>query len=285
MEFWVLWFIGIVITIGTRIAINKLTSCPYYYGKYHSCEENPYCSRYYYIESNSKRTQIIIYVFVIICIILVGGIANGKWLGYFSSECFLEFGEYPDIWGYIIAGILPCIITYVIIYPGLGLYHFSNKISKIIFIVVFMISIIGWTILICNYNRNIETVKGTTITSIQERKLLYFCNIPVQEVSGEISGSSIVGSGSISGSISTSNELSYWYANENNEGEYDSVEASSSKIVFITEEENPYLEIITYRTYTKTINHNNGREDTETDKVWEEYIFYLPEAIMQYSLE
>ena len=107
----------------------------------------------------------------------------------------------------------------------------------------------------------------------------------MQEVSGEISGSSIVGSGSISGSISTSNELSYWYANENNEGEYDSVEASSSKIVFITEEEKPYLEIITYRTYTKTINHNNGREDIETDKVWKEYIFYLPEAIMQYSLE
>lgn len=279
MEFWVLWFIGIVIAIGTRLAINKLT------GVYQYCAGNPYSNKYYYIESRSKHTQIIMNVFVIICIILVGGIANGKWLGYFSSEYFLDFGEYPDIWGYIIAGILPCIITYVIIYLGLGLYHFSNKISKIIFIVVFMISIIGWTILICNYNRNIETVKGTTITSIQERKLLYFCNIPVQEVSGEISGSSIIGSGSISGSISTSNELSYWYANENNEGEYDSVEASSSKIVFITEEEKPYLEIITYRTYTKTINHNNGREDTETDKVWKEYIFYLPEAIMQYSLD
>ena len=25
MEFWVLWFIGIVIAIGTRLAINKLT--------------------------------------------------------------------------------------------------------------------------------------------------------------------------------------------------------------------------------------------------------------------
>ena len=285
MEFWVLWFIGIVITIGTRIAINKLTSCPYYYGKYHSCEENPYCSRYYYIESNSKRTQIIIYVFVIICIILVGGIANGKWLGFSSLEYFLEFGEYLDIWEYIIAGIIPCIITYIVIYFVLGLYHFKYDISNMIFIVVLIISIIGWTIPICNYNWNIERVTETTITSMQERKLLYFCNIPVQEVSGKISGSSILGGGSISGSISTSDELPYWYANENNEGEYDSVEASSSKIVFITDEENPYLEIITYRTYTKTINHNNGREDTETDKVWEEYIFYLPEAIMQYSLE
>ena len=158
MEFWVLWFIGIVITIGTRIAINKLTSCPYYYGKYHSCEENPYCSRYYYIESNSKRTQIIIYVFVIICIILVGGIANGKWLGFFSSIYFLRFGEYPDIWEYIIVGAIPCMMTYIVIFSILGLYHFKYNISDIIFIVVLIISIFFWTRTICNYNRNIETL-------------------------------------------------------------------------------------------------------------------------------
>lgn len=264
MEFWVLWFIGIVITIGTRIAINSLT------GDYEFFDS-------YYIEARSKPTQIIMNVLTSICIILVGGIANAKWLGNFAGE--------ERIWVYILAAIIPALCTYVIGSCLLGIYHFSNTISQIVFIVVFIISIIGWTIPICNYNRNIETITETTITSTQERKLLYFCNIPVQEISGKISASLLLGTGSISGSISTSDELSYWYANENNEGKYGSVNASDSKIVFISNEEKPYLEIISYSTYTKTINHNNGKEDTRTNKEWQEYIFYLPEAIMQYSLD
>lgn len=264
MEFWVLWFIGIAITIGTRIAINVLTGDDEFHNSY-------------YIEARSKPTQVIMNILAIICIILVGGIANGKWLGNFAGE--------ERIWVYILAAIIPAFLTYTVGFMVLGLYHFSNTISQIIFIVVFIISIIGWTIPICNYNRNIETITETTITSTQERKLLYFCNIPVQKISGEISGSSVLGTGGISGSISTSDELSYWYANESNEGKYGSVKASDSKILFISDEEKPYLEIISYSTYTKTINHNNGREDTRTDKEWKEYIFYLPEVIMQYSLD
>lgn len=260
MEFWVLWFIGIAITIGTRIAIYYLT----YYDN-----DN--------IEDRSKPVQVIMNILAIICIILVGGIANGKWLGNFAGE--------ERIWVYILAAIIPAVLTYVVGFLVLGLDHFSNGISQIVFIVVFIISIIGWTKQICNYNRNVETITETTITSTQERELLYFCNIPVQKISGKISGSSVLGTGSISGSISTSDELPYWYANESNEGKYGSVKASDSKIVFISDEEKPYLEIISYSTYTKTINHNNGREYSETDKEWKEYIFYLPEVIMKYELK
>lgn len=259
MEFWVLWFIGIGITIVTRITINKLTNY----------DEG--------IENRSKPIQVIMNLLAIICIVLVGGIANGKWLGNFASE--------DGIGIYILAAIIPAILTYLVGFFVLGLYNFTSIFSQICFIVVFFISIIGWTIPICNYNRNIETITETTITSTQERKLLYFCSIPVQEISGNISRSSFLGSGSISGNISTSDELSYWYANEKNEGKYGSVTASSSKIIFISDEEKPYLKIISYCTYTKNINHNNGGEDTITDKEWKEYVFYLPEAIMQYSLD
>lgn len=247
------------ITIGTRITINELTK---YDGD---------------IESRSKPVQVIMNLLAIICIILVGGIANGKWLGNLANE-------ENRIWVYILWAIIPALATYFVGYLVLGLYHFPRLFSQICFIVVFIISIIGWTIPICNYNRNIEKITETVITSTQERKLLYFCNIPVQEISGNIFGSSFLENGSISGSISTSDELSYWYANENNEGKYGSVSASSSKIVFISNEEKPYLEIITYNTYTKTINHNNGREFNTIGKKWTEYVFYLPEAIMQYSL-
>ena len=82
----------------------------------------------------------------------------------------------------------------------------------------------------------------------------------------------------------TSDEFSYWYANANNEGIYDSVEAKDSKIVFISDEEKPYLKIISYSTYRRKINHNNGRENVRTEEEWNEYIFYLPKEIMQYEL-
>lgn len=263
MGFWELWFIGIGISIVTRIAIDGLTVETFW-------KDN------YYIEVRSKSTQAIMNVLVIICIILVGGIANGMWLGSCESE--------ENVLAYILAAIIPACFTYVVGYSLLGLKHFSNPVSHLIFVVVFIISIIGWTITICDYNRNIETITETTITT-EERKLLYFCNIPVQEISGQNSGSSFLGTGSISGKISTSNELSYWYANENNEGKYGSVNASISKIVFISNEEKPYLEIVSYSTYTKKLNHNNGKEDIKINKEWKEYIFYLPEAIMQYSLD
>ncbi len=258
MKFWVIWFIGIGITIGTRIAINMLTK----HGN---------------IEDNSKPVQVIMNLLASISIILVGGIANGKWLGTFSNE--------HKIWVYIVWAIIPACLTYLVAYLVLGLYHFKRKLSRIGFIVVFIISIIGWTIPICQYNRNIERTTEKDVASVQERRLLYFCNIPVQEISGEVSGGSIFGNGNISGSISTSDELSYWYVNENNEGKYDSVDASNSKIVFISGDEKPYLEIVNYNIYTKTINHNNGKEYKTPDKEVAEYIFHLPEAIMQYSLD
>lgn len=257
MAFMVLWFIGFAISIVTRIAINKLTGFGFDY--------------YYIEECSSKHVSVIMNLLVIICIILAGGITNGIWIGNFV---------YKDI-----VDILPIIfltsLIYVFGFLVLGLYKFSNKLSQVCFIAVFIISTIAWTIPIRNYNRNIETITETVITSTQERKLLYFCNIPVQDISGKISGSFVRGTGSISGSISTLDELSYWYANENNEGEYDSALASNSKIVFISDEEKPYVEIISYSDYTKTINHNNGRKDTTKNKEWEEFIFYLPEAIMQ----
>ena len=118
----------------------------------------------------------------------------------------------------------------------------------------------------------------------QERQLLYFCNIPVQEISGTISGSSFVGTGSVSGEITTTENLPYWYLNQKGEGVYDSVSAKSSKIVFIEDNKLPYVEIISYATQTITINHRNGTEKIATDKTWTEHVFYLPKEIRQYKL-
>lgn len=268
MEFWVLWFIGIVIVIGTRIAINKL-------------------SRNVDVYNNNKIVQIVINLLVIICIVLVGGIIVAKWIGNFANVDMFSCSIAENVIGITIVGILTIIgaaITYVVGFAILGLYHFDKRWLHICFVVVFVFSVIGWSIPICNYNRNIEKTTETIVEQKQERQLLYFCNIPVQEISGTISGSSFIGIGSVSGEITTTENLPYWYLNQNGEGIYDSVATTSSKIVFIEDNESPYVEVISYATQIITINNNNGTEKTATDKTWTEYVFYLPKAIMQYNL-
>lgn len=264
MVFWVIWFIGIGITIGTRILINVLTID----------EEEIY--------DRSGVVQIVMHILVMICICLVGGIANAKWLSGFSSSGDLSILAYITL--LIVLGGVPAFLTYFVGYWLLGLYHFDDGLSKTIFIATFIISIIGWNLSINEYNRNIEVVNEVVEVQKQERKLLYFCNIPVQEISGEVYGSTIFGSGNVSGDITTSENLPYWYLNENGQGIYDSVSTNTSKLIFIDDNEVPYLQIIDYCMKKITINHNNGKKKSVDDKTWTEYHFYVPEEVMEYNL-
>ena len=260
------WFIRIAIVIGTRIAINLFSRNVDIYN------------------NNNKAVKITINLLIIICIVIVGGKVVGKWIGNFanfdgSSATMIELILFIVFVGALTR--IGAVITYVVVYFLLGLYYFERQ---WLFVVVFIVSIIGWSIPICQYNRNIETTTQTVVESQTERKLLYFCNIPVQKVSGEISGDFILGSGRISGEITTSDNLPYWYLNENGEGTFDSVLATASKIVFIDDNQSPYVEIVVYSTQIVSKNHNNGTEKITTDKTWTEYNFYLPKAIMQYNL-
>ena len=121
------------------------------------------------------------------------------------------------------------------------------------------------------------TITQTVVESEERRELLYFCNIPVQNTSGTISRSR--------GTIQTTDNLTYWYLNENGEGTFDSALAENSNIVFLEESQSPYVEIVVYSTKIISKNHNNGTEETTTEKTWAEYKFYLPKTIMQYNLE
>lgn len=277
MEFWVLWWIGIGITIVTRIVINMITYCKDNKDSYgFRCSRCQQANCNADICSKSPIVQIIMHILVIICIILVGGIAVGKFLGM-----FYEGGVISQV----LFAIIPAALTYFVGWVVLGLYYFENNRSQICFLVVFVISIVGWTASISKYNQNIEMLQETVIAEKQDRQLLYFCNIPVQEISGTVSGNVALGTGNISGNITTSNELSYWYANQDGEGKYDSAPANSSKIIFLEENEiSPYVEIVKYQVQNTKINHNNGKEEMAVNNEWVEYYFYLPKEIMQYSL-
>lgn len=264
MIFWILWVIGIVITIITKCLLNK------------SMKKNIPFMTEKYISELKQETQILLHLLVMVCIILVGGIAVAKFVGM-----FYEFPFYVQI----PIGIIPALLTYCVGYMILSLDDFDNDRSQFCFVLVFIISICGWTILINNYNRNIEGVTEVIVEQTQERNLLYFCNVPVQEITGEVNGSSSILGGSVSGSIDTTHELTYWYANENGKGLFDTAPANSSEIEFLAEGETPYVEILYYYQYTKIIDHNIGLETISEENRWTQYVFHLPKTIMQYTLD
>lgn len=106
----------------------------------------------------------------------------------------------------------------------------------------------------------------TVLEQTQTRKLAFFYNIPVQKISGSVS----MYRGTGSGSINTTDEITYWYINENGEGIYDTAPAKSSKIVFLEEDTISYVEICSYCKYKKEINHNNGKEMGVDEQRWNE---------------
>lgn len=130
------------------------------------------------------------------------------------------------------------------------------------------------------YNSKIiTTTENEVITSEEIRgPLTYFCNIPVQNVSGHINSSSILGGGG--GDISTTDNLVYWYL-QGEVGVCDNAPAKSSRMIPLQEGEDPYVRIVTYCNREKTVNGNNGEVSYNVTAKWTEYEFYLPKEVVE----
>ena len=137
----------------------------------------------------------------------------------------------------------------------------------------------------CNYINTYEAKIETTtevVETTQERELVMFYEIPIQQVSGSVSGSSFIGSGSVSGSVFTTDSVPYVYVTENGNGKWDSAPAADSEIVFITEEgATPKILIVTYTEKTIRIDHNIEEKSVTDEKSWTKYYFYLPRAVVE----
>lgn len=258
MEFWYLWLIGWGLVIVTRIAINIFVK-----------------NRGLY--KDNKAVRVIINMLVSVCIIIVGGILVGEIIGSYGCEDKIGI---LDVGAMIIVGLVVAVITFIVGYFILGLKHLENDSADALFIVIFIISIIAWSITIWGYNQNIEKTTETNIQSQEERELIYFCNIPVQEISGGISGSRH----QFSGNISTDENLPYWYLNEKGQGVYDSASTEKSKLIFIEDGETPYVEVFHYCSKTFSVNNNNNSKEQVSSKEWNEYCFYVPKSIMEQEL-
>lgn len=182
------------------------------------------------------------------------------------------------------------ILTWIIVILGYVGYELLLKDSLKIWrlaVYILVVTIVAFTMLLLNvhYSSNIEITEKTAVVQSQENELVAFENVPVQSVSGsisgEISGTFLYTNGEISGSITTSDKVQYMYINHDGDGEYGSAPTEKSKIRFIEENEVPHLEITTCQKQKITVNHNNGKTTNEVESEWKEYIFYLPKSIFK----
>ena len=257
MGLWKIWLAGLVITAVTSKLLHK----------------------------NTKINRILMDILIGISIIVVGGIPEG-WV--------LSWTRLNPIATFIITSLLIWMVGLcVLFYDSFDLYDKSKNVNYldelrflevIVFIAIYIIASLCWCKLFISYNSKIEDINETIVIDKQEHELLSFNGIPLQQISGSVSGDvsgTILGTdGEISGSIFTSEELPYWYIDENGDGKYDSVPTNNSTLRFIAENEEPYIVVTTYREQTRTINYNNGEEAIVIHKEWSEYIFYLPQAII-----
>ena len=215
-------------------------------------------------------------------------IMNGLSMFFTVSLAFGWAGSYfytskPGV-ATIIASIIMmfvgwCLINCIV--GGLTCYNKKSVKFWVILNITIVLSITFWFFSTNNYNKNVESQVETVVVSSKKRELIYFWNIPVQHVSGYIEGTTILGTGSVSGEILTSDILPYWYEDKKDEGAYDIAPARESKLIFVENIEKPYLDIVVYGKQTTKTNHNNGKVSKRIENMYTQYIFYLPANLKQ----
>ena len=227
---------------------------------------------------------VVLHLLVMFCIFTIGGIIDAMWVSNFLPlECWSEFGIGGKIFAILLFAFiigLPICLTYVVGAFVLAFERFSEGYSHVIFLLTFALSICFWCDYIEQYDANIETTTEVVETQ-EERELIFFYEIPVQQVAGSVSGSSTIFSGSVSGDIFTVDSVPYVYLNSEGNGSWDYAPAKDSEIIFITEKEAPKIVIVTTTEKTIKVDHNVNESTVTDTKSWVKYYFYLPKSVVQ----
>ena len=122
-------------------------------------------------------------------------------------------------------------------------------------IVILFLSITISSLCFKRYNDNFEIISSETVENVEERKLLTFYDLPVQEISGKLKRGT--------GEINTENKI------------YDTAPETETEIIFLDKCETPYLEIISHRKAKEARNRLNGRVSVLEEEKYKEYKFYF----------
>lgn len=246
MIFWIIWICGLILTVMTF----KISSR--YRDKFGKNE---------LLKENISKVQLL----SILSMVMFDTLTP---IGMAYMFLIRQYATSPT--GVLVAFYSIIFITFgifVIVYHKLDFFY--KTISRVILKISFVISIVGWIGIFYIYDLDIEVVTET-FTETEERELLSFNNIPIKDVSGHI--------GRFHGEITSTDEIPYWYLDDNNEGIYGSAPPSDSKIKLVEDDETSYLEIVTSTTVTTEYNNYNGTQRTLNEETSEEYKFYLPQS-------
>ena len=257
MLYWILWIVGILCMVFSAILLYN-------------------------------EEKVVYYIIAGIGIFLGFGTLAGRFIGYYIGL--------NDIGSCVIGAIIIFVVEYGLYYwfyeewAGIDIFHNIFSIISIIILIsgtiVFSFSgyISGHEKL--EYNNNIEVMEPSSGPAwSHEYELLSFNNVPVQKISGELSGEMnsniFYGEGEISGSITTTDEIAYWFINKDGKGQYHTISPSVCYIIPVEDNVTPYVKVVTYRETQKTIDHNIEEESVEVLSEWKVYEFYIPKSLIK----
>ena len=229
---------------------------------------------------NDLGDNILINVLYAISVSLFLGIISGYW-------CYICFSK-PEVsvLKKVIVTIIPIVFMVVVHFFLLG-----EEILEIPGCIIYFVLFVSLTAVFFNYinsyNKNVEVLTETEVVDTTDLQLIAFNNYIIPNVSGDISGTAILGSGTVNGNISTSAEgvVSFWYEDENSEGAFEQADASNSKIKFIDDNEKAHVEVTSCISKKVKKDHNNNKEKVLSKEEYKEYKFYLPNSLKNYTLK
>lgn len=215
-----------------------------------------------------------------ISVILFLGILSGYW-------CYICFSNSEaSMLEKVIVTIIPIVVMIVVYF-----LVFGEEILEIRGCIMYFVLFVSFTAVFFNYitgyNKNVEVLTETEVVDTTDLQLIAFNNYIIPNAYGDISGTAILGSGTVNGNISTSAEgvVSFWYEDENNDGTFEQADASNSKIKFIDDNEKAHVEVTSCISKKVKKDHNNNKEKVLSKKEYKEYKFYLPNSLKNYTLK
>jgi len=263
MLYWILWIVGVICTI-VSVILFRIN-----------------------IKRDNELLDTIGVIFAEVGVALGFGIPAGAFIGSLIGLKEIGFAV-----GFAVIIFVIELLLYLLLYGLICLQNFDNIFSRIS-IIVLIIATIGFGIpkymdgkQLLEYNKNIEVMAPSSGPAwSHEYELLSFNNVPVQKISGELSGEMssniFYGEGEISGSITTTDEIAYWYINKDGKGQYHTISPSVCYIIPVEDNVTPYVKVVTYRETQKTIDHNIEEESVEVLSEWKVYEFYIPKSLIK----
>lgn len=254
MEYWVLWFFGLYITLCTSRYITSFKR---------TNRKDKICLQ-------EKITCVLL---VITSIVLTGGIVNAKWIGVFYDSGL-------DIWQYILVDISPAVCIFIILVYFLNLYKLKSIVMRCFLVFIYVVSIIVFSFLVIRYNNNIEEHISESYKVVETtNNVLKFNEDPISSNESICYEQLVLKNGNSIENKYSKNCFFYWYSDGQNVKKCGYTPTETTRVVYVDDLKEAYLEKCEHTINSYVVNRNNKKKKINNKKTIYEYTFYLPRSM------